>query len=271
MSLNVRQIINFIKRANELNWHRNEVNMSKKRISIRFSANECDILHLQRYSGYQDLSDHINNLPINDYRNLDGLLNSEELTMIMQDYKQRTTGDTSCLFCNNGALFLDEKTISSLTKYGKLSNILKKVLFITSNYSVPAWNKLSKRIPKNSVDNALAATCVPDLSDVLSKPKLFPFNVTLTKSLVLRYSERSISQTFRMLFSCMSSVELINKCPNRPTKHEEERNQEVKIFLSQRETERMDYILKELNRAIPYKQAHFKRHHIVEEVLNYEK
>lgn len=285
--------------------------MKSVKVKIRLSKVDCAILDLQKCQSYQELSQHTNQLIDRLIKSgslkiiITKLFPSEELNLLMETASRQVSISEDCQLVGVGTLFLKAENIERLSKYGIdiSSTVIKKLIFIGNNYSLPDCIKLSKKISIAKEDNVIGDDAVGNdaveddavgddvrnnavgdddndtaeskgaSSKQVHKPPQRSSKkrtVGLPRQLVDSYNEESISKVFREKLHSLSSVTIVNDVlPAKCTRNNGEDCIPVQIMLSPNDIRRVKDILAEKNRCLKKKEPHFHLRHIVEEVLNY--
>lgn len=276
--------------------------MKTVKVKIRLSKAECAILKLQKCQNYQELSQHTNRLIDRLIKSgslkiiMTKLIPSKELNLIMKNARQQVSTSEDCHLGGVGTLFLTTENIEKLSKYGIdiSSTVIKKILFIGSNYSLPDCIKLSKKISIAKEDNVIEDDDVvgddvgnnavgDDDNDTTESDGAYSKQVNeppqrlskkrtvrLPRQLVDSYNGNSISKVFREKLHSLSSVTIVNDVlPAKCARNNSEDYASVVITLPPNDIKRVNDILAEKNRCLKKKEPHFHLSHIVERVLNH--
>lgn len=288
--------------------------METVKVKIRLSKAECAILKLQKCQNYQELSRHTNRLFDRLIKSgslkiiMTKLIHSKELNLLMETASRQVSISEDCQLVGVGTLFLKAENIERLSKYGIdiSSTVIKKLIFIGNNYSLPDCIKLSKKISIAKEDNVIGDDAVGNdaveddavgdavgddvrnnavgdddndtaeskgaSSKQVHKPPQRSSKkrtVGLPRQLVDSYNEESISKVFREKLHSLSSVTIVNDVlPAKCASKNDDDYIPVQILLTPNDIRRVNDILAEKNRCLK-KKPHFHLSHIVEEVLNY--
>ncbi|MGN0576016.1 MAG: hypothetical protein ACI4J2_08300, partial [Ruminococcus sp.] len=283
--------------------------MKTVKVKIRLTKAECAILKLQKCQNYQELSRQTNRLFDRLIKSgsmkiiMTKLIPSEELNLIMKNARRQVSISEDCHLGEVGTLFLKAENIERLSKYGIdiSSTVIKKLIFIGSNYSLPTCIKLSKKISIAKEDNiigddALGNDAVEDdaigddlgnnavgeedngtsESDSASSKQVHKHTqrsskkrtVRLPRQLVDSYNGNSISKIFREKLHSLSSATIVNDVLPAKCASKNDDYIPVQILLTPNDIRRVNDILAEKNRCLK-KEPHFHLSRIVEEVLNY--